>query len=100
LGNIRGGTECLEGLAEEASAQKQPERAARLFGAAEVLREAGGWPFQEVYRADYEPHVAATRAALGARAFAAAWAKGRATPRDQAYADALAGRTCRSTPAG
>jgi hypothetical protein len=40
-------------------------------------------------RGAYEAAVAAARAALGADAFAAAWAEGRALPLEQAVAEAL-----------
>ena len=40
LGNRQSIAECLEGLAAVYSGQEQPERAARLFGAAEAIRDA------------------------------------------------------------
>ncbi len=46
-GDQRGIADCLEGLAGALAAMKQPEQAAQLFGAADVLREAtgtSGWP--------------------------------------------------------
>jgi hypothetical protein len=88
---------CLEGLARVAAAREQKERAARLFGAAEALREAAGAPFpsgaragtQPAERAAVEQHVATVRTALGSEAFAAAWAAGRAMTLDEAVAYAL-----------
>ena len=68
---------CLEGLADMVAAQGEPAWAARLWGAAESLREAIGTPLPPVYGADYEHSVAATRTPLGERVFAAAWAEGR-----------------------
>src|SRR5262249_35860897 len=79
---------CLEGLAGLAEVRKQPERAARLFGAAEALRESGGRPLPPVYRADYDKAVAAARAQLDPASWAAAWAAGRALPLEQAIAEA------------
>ena len=79
----------LEGLARVAVAHGRPERAARLFGAADGWRAAAGEavlahiPRQEAERA-------AARAALGASAFEAAWAEGRAMPPEEAVEDALA----------
>jgi tetratricopeptide (TPR) repeat protein len=67
----------LEGLAGLFVAQGEPVRAVRLWSAADALREAMGTPMPPVYRADYERSVAAARAQLGEKAFAAAWAKGR-----------------------
>jgi hypothetical protein len=79
----------LEGLAALAAAQAQPERAARLFGTAEGLREAMGAPLPPAERAEHDRSVAAVRTTLGEEAFAAAWAEGRAMSRDQAVAFAL-----------
>jgi hypothetical protein len=79
----------LEGLAAVAVAQAQPERAARLFGAAEGLREAMGAPLPPSDRAEYDRDVAAARTALGEEAFAAAWQAGRAMSLDDAVAFAL-----------
>jgi hypothetical protein len=81
---------CLEGMAQLAWAQGDPRRAARIFGAAEALREAHRFPLPSVDRVDYEC-VPAIAAALGDEAFAAAWAEGRAMTLEQACAYALAG---------
>jgi len=78
-------------LANIARAQGDPERAARLLGAAEALREAVGIPVEPFRRADYDRDVAAVRAALSAATFAAAWAQGRAMPLEQAVAYAREG---------
>jgi tetratricopeptide (TPR) repeat protein len=74
---------CLEGLAGLFVAQGEPIRAVRLWGAADALREAIGTPIPPVCRADYDRSVAAGRAQLGEKAFAAAWAKGRMMTLDQ-----------------
>ncbi|HET8627272.1 MAG TPA: LuxR C-terminal-related transcriptional regulator [Thermomicrobiales bacterium] len=66
-------------------------RAARLFGAAEALRAAIGTAadaLSPTERARDERAIAAARAALGARAFANAWAAGRAMTLDAAVAEA------------
>ena len=81
--------ECLEGIAGLVSAAGQPAQAARLFGAAESLRESAGVPMPPVQRAAYERDLAAARAALDGAAFAAAWAAGRALSMEQAVAYAL-----------
>ena len=78
----------VEGLAAVASAQ-QPERAARLFGAAQALREALCVPRPPADRAWYDQRVAAAQARLGERAFAVAWVAGRAMALEQVVADAL-----------
>jgi ATP/maltotriose-dependent transcriptional regulator MalT len=67
----------LDGLAAVAVAERRPEHAARLFGAAEAMREEIGVPVPPVRRASYERAVAAMRAQLAASAFANIWAEGR-----------------------
>ncbi len=81
---------CLEGLAEVAAGQDRPRRAARLWGAAEVIRERLGAPLPPAGRSRFAASVARARATLGDGAFEAAWAEGRALPLDQAVASALA----------
>jgi len=68
----------LLGLADVLAAQGEPTRAAELWGAAEALLEAGGFPVPALDRATYEQGVAAVRVQLGEPAFASAWATGRA----------------------
>lgn len=79
---------CLAGLAGIAGAHRQPERAARLFSAAEALRESAGLPLPRVQRTDYDRDVAAARAQLDEAAFAVAWATGRALTLEEAIAEA------------
>src|SRR5207244_2863347 len=67
----------LEGLASVIAAQRDPAWAARLWEAAESLREAIGMTIPPIYRADYERSVASARTRLGEKSFAAAWAQGR-----------------------
>jgi hypothetical protein len=78
----------LKGLAVVA-ARERPDRAARLFGAAEVLREAGGVAIWPARRTLYDRFLALARDALGEAAFAAAWAEGRALSRREVLAEAL-----------
>jgi ATP/maltotriose-dependent transcriptional regulator MalT len=68
---------CLEGMASVIATHGEPLRAARLWGAAEALREAMGAPIWPVERASYELSVAAARRLLGKRAYVAAWTEGR-----------------------
>jgi hypothetical protein len=75
-------------MAAVASAQGQPARAARLWGAAAARRGALGTPLPPVEHAHYERTVAAARTALGEGAFAAAWAAGQTLPLEQAIAEA------------
>ena len=76
----------LEGLADVVAAQGESTWAARLWGSAEALRETMGTPIWPIERARYERTVAAARASLGEKAFAAAWAEGRGMTPEQALA--------------
>jgi hypothetical protein len=80
----------IEGLAATAAAEGCAERAARLFGAAEIWRALSGFPLPPTHRTIYDRDVAAALAQLGDDAFAGAWAAGRALTLDQAIAEALA----------
>ena len=84
----------LVGLGEVVAAEHKLAWAAQLWGAADALRDAIGVPIPPVELTEYERSLAATRVHLGERAFAAAWAKGRAiTPRQ-----ALAAQGQKPTP--
>jgi predicted ATPase/class 3 adenylate cyclase len=80
---------CLEGLAG-VTVEAQPERAVRLAGAAEVVRNQLGARLPETDREQMTRWLAAARRALGDRAYAAALAAGRAMTVEQALASALA----------
>jgi predicted ATPase/class 3 adenylate cyclase len=82
--------ESLEAFAGVAIGQGQPMRAARLLGAAEMLRSVIGVPLPTGARPAYERDVAAARAQLDEAAFAATWAAGRQLTLEQAVAEALA----------
>jgi predicted ATPase/DNA-binding SARP family transcriptional activator/DNA-binding CsgD family transcriptional regulator len=83
----------LLGLAGVAVSRGLPARAARLWGASEALREADGLPLSPFVRSisDYEGDLAAARAGLDERSFAAAWSEGRAMTPEQATEYALSG---------
>jgi len=76
----------LEGVAAVVAAQGALSWAARLWGGVEAMRETMGTLIPPVYRADYEQSIAAARAQLGQRAFAAAWAEGRTMTLEQVLA--------------
>jgi predicted ATPase/class 3 adenylate cyclase/DNA-binding CsgD family transcriptional regulator len=76
----------LEGLAGVVAAQGELLWAARLWGAAEALRDSMGTPIPPAYRADYERAVAAARTHLNEQAFAAALAQGRSMTLEQVLA--------------
>jgi predicted ATPase/DNA-binding CsgD family transcriptional regulator/Tfp pilus assembly protein PilF len=82
--------EDLAGLAAAASLLGQPERAARLFGAVEALREVSGIRPALLPRADYDRTVEGIRTHLDEATFAQAWEQGRAMPLEQAIEEALA----------
>src|SRR4029079_4150792 len=79
----------VEYLGYVADAAGRPERAARLWGTAETLREASGLIMDAFERDTHERALASARAALGEEAFAAAWAAGQALTLEQAIVYAL-----------
>jgi predicted ATPase/DNA-binding SARP family transcriptional activator/DNA-binding CsgD family transcriptional regulator len=89
LGNKWITSESLDGLACISAVEGASERVARLFGAAETLREAVGLqhvPEEDAWR---EPFLAAARVRLGEASWAGAWAEGRAMSMEQAIEHAL-----------
>ncbi len=78
----------LEAFGSLAVAQEKGARGARLFGAAEALRESLGSPLPPADRPDYDRGVAAARAGIGEDAFTAAWAEGRGMTLDEAVREA------------
>jgi predicted ATPase/DNA-binding CsgD family transcriptional regulator len=79
----------LEGLAGAATARARTERAARLWGAAEVLRKEVGAPMESHELAAYERAMDEARTQLDERAFAAAWEEGRSMTLEEAIDYAL-----------
>lgn len=79
--------EMLAWMAAEGTAY---QRAARLFGCAQRLRESVGGTFPETFRVEHERSASAATEALGAAAFAAAVDRGRTLTIDGIVADALA----------
>jgi predicted ATPase/transcriptional regulator with XRE-family HTH domain len=82
-----GAVGCFEGIGLLAVVQDQPAPAARLFGAAAMLRERA----EDIERAETKligPWVAIARDALGAAEFARAWEGGRASPLETMVAEA------------
>ena len=89
LGDKLVAAEALEGLACSASARGATERVARLFGAAESLREAVGYRQELREYALREPYLAAARPRLSEARWDAAWTKGRRLGFEEAIAYAL-----------
>jgi predicted ATPase/class 3 adenylate cyclase len=79
----------LECFAFLAKAQEEDQRAARLFGAAEILRENINIPMMPAERPEYDREVNDLRANMDEAAFAKAWAEGRALTMEQAVPFAL-----------
>jgi predicted ATPase/class 3 adenylate cyclase len=79
----------LYALAMAESRGGRSQRAARLLGAADAMREQRGIALSESETAIIEPCMAPARAALGEEAWAAAFAAGRALSLEQAIAEAL-----------
>jgi DNA-binding CsgD family transcriptional regulator len=61
-----------------AGSQRRPVQSARLWGAAEALREDIGAVFSPVEHYVYGPYIAATRAKLDEAAWETTWGEGRA----------------------
>ncbi|MGN6337639.1 ATP-binding protein, partial [Mycobacterium sp.] len=74
--------ECLADLARSVDARQ----AARLFGAADALRQRSGLVRFNVHQAGYQSSVAALREVMGDNAFDAAWAEGAALSTEEAIA--------------
>jgi ATP/maltotriose-dependent transcriptional regulator MalT len=73
-------TLCLEGVACAVAAQGEAVQAARLWGAAEHLREGIGGAIPTLLQRLYEPFLLKARDRAGDDVFAAAWAEGRLLP--------------------
>ena len=76
----------LECLAMIAKGQEEDQRAAKLFGAAEVLRENIHLPMTAMERVEYEGEVGDLRRNMDELMLAKAWAEGRAMSMEQAIA--------------
>jgi non-specific serine/threonine protein kinase len=80
---------CIEALAFAAVAQGRSERAARLFGAAQALRDAVPVTLPPAQRDEHDRGLAAARATLGDQRFTRAWTDGQAMSLDRASEYAL-----------
>jgi tetratricopeptide (TPR) repeat protein len=84
LGNRAAIAHELECLAMIAKAQEEDQRAARLFGAAEILRENTVIPMTAAERIEYEREINDLRINMDEVVFARAWAEGRAMSMERA----------------
>jgi DNA-binding CsgD family transcriptional regulator len=87
--------ECLAVLAAEADSHRE---AARLLGAAAVIRQRMGTVRFKVWDAGYESSVAALRNAMAQPDFESLWAEGAALSTEEAIAYAQRGRGERKRP--
>lgn len=79
----------LECFAFIAKAQEQPERAAKLFGAAEALREKINIAMTPQERSEYDREIADLHANMDEKVFGSHWAEGRSLTMEQAVDFAL-----------
>jgi predicted ATPase/DNA-binding SARP family transcriptional activator len=89
LGHRQGITGTLEGLARLAQVEGRLSQAARLYAAAQGLRDALSAPLAPNEQPRHQEWLAALRQSLGEAAFDAAWEAGHALPWEQAVAEAL-----------
>jgi hypothetical protein len=97
LGNHPGVLDSLDGLAVVAAATGAPRRAARLWGAADALRQEIGYARTVHDSIAHERQVKPVRATLTAEAFDQAWDEGRAMSLDDAVRYALDEQAGRDT---
>ncbi len=88
--------ECLGTVAGDSASHRE---AARLFGAANGIRQRMGSVRFKIYDAGFEASVATLRDALGEQHFECAWAEGAALSTEEAIAYAQRGRGARKRPA-
>ena len=81
--------EALESFAKIAALTNEPERAARLYGAASAARVAAEMPCAPARQSNNERHQAVSRQQIGDNAFCAAWSAGEAMSLDAAVEEAL-----------
>ncbi len=91
LGNRGAIAHELECFAFIAIAEEEPQRALKLFGAAEALREKAQSPMTDQERIEYDEAVAQMRELLNASEFNSRWSDGRTMSMGQAIAFALEG---------
>jgi predicted ATPase/DNA-binding SARP family transcriptional activator len=89
LGDWQGIAYSLAAFAALASVQEQTNRAARLWGAAEALRERLHVPLPPCEQAQYDRLVAQSRTVMSKDAFATAWSEGSTLTMEQAIEYAL-----------
>ena len=89
LGDEKGITDCVMGLASVAIQMGQPEKGARLFGACEKIKQENGttwWPANHIA---YKRYLSRLHEQLDDASFNAVWNEGRAMTLEQAFEYAL-----------
>jgi hypothetical protein len=86
--NLQGIVNCLGALAGLAAMIGQPARSARLFSAAEKMRDAVGVKMGSNDRQEYEDHMTLLRNQMENSAFDAAWLDGQSLTIEQAVEEA------------
>jgi tetratricopeptide (TPR) repeat protein len=79
----------LEGFACVAAAKGEAQRAAQLWGAAQVLHETRGIPRDTDFLDEADARMSAIRTGMGEEGWEEAWRKGRAMTLDEAISYAL-----------
>src|SRR5215213_3343573 len=87
-GNLGDVIDGIGGLARLAAVASQPVEAARLFGAADAMREELSMPLSLSELEDIEVITSGLQATLGDQGFSAAWADGRSLSREETLAAA------------
>ena len=82
-------TRSLECFAFIAKVHEQPERAIKILGAAERLREIIKIDMSDMERVEYDREVADLKANIGEKEFTLLWAEGRSMTMEQAIELAL-----------
>jgi ATP/maltotriose-dependent transcriptional regulator MalT len=98
IGSILVAADALECLAVLAGAGDGHRQAARLFGAAQAIRQRSGIARFQIYQAGYESDLAEVRNALGDAEFEAAWIEGVTLSTEEAIGYAQRGRGERKRP--
>jgi hypothetical protein len=88
-GNLGDVIDSVGGLARLAAATGQREKAVRLFGAADTMREGLAMALSPNEVAELKPIMNGLRTALGEGGFSAAWSDGRSLSQDDALEEAL-----------
>jgi DNA-binding CsgD family transcriptional regulator len=91
--------DALERIAKIAADAGRHQEAARLYGAADALRQRNGEIRFALHQGGYEASLATLRASMTDDDYASAWAEGTALSADEAVAYAQRGRGKRKRPA-